>query len=172
MPQATIIKYLVSGIIGLGIIIAAFFYGLHLGKLDGQKQIDELNTKLITQQDQYEKELSEKKVQIVTQYVDRWHTIKENHDENSNIIQNNVPAGNILSLGFVYTHNSAASNTKADRTAAANAAPSGIRDNQALATINDNYAQYYQCVNQVNALLDLIDAHNKTIDDINKGFKK
>lgn len=172
MPQATLIRYLISGIVGLGIIITVFLYGLHLGKLDGQKQIALLNATLLSQQADYEKKLGEKKIEIVTQYVDRWHTIQENHNENQNIITNVVPAGNDLSLGWVLVHNASASNSKADPTSAANSSPSGVRSNQALSIINNNYAKYYECVNQVNSLLDLIEAHNKTIDDINKGTKK
>lgn len=173
MPQTTIYKILGGTVIGLLALIGAFFFGLHFGKLESKVAIADLTAKKATQQAEYEKKLTEVKNTVLTQYVDRWHTIKETQYVNVESAKSRVPSQFELSNGWVSTHDSAAGATKVDPAAATDATPSGIRDNQALITVINNYAKYHSCQSQLNAVLDLIDKHNQTIDEINarKGKK-
>lgn len=172
MPQVVPYKYLAGAVVGLLALIGAFFFGKHFGDLESQVAIERLKGEKATQQAQYEGKMSVEKNKIVTQFVDRWHTIKETQYVNNERAKNDVPSQYVLSNGWVSTHDSAAGATKVDSAAAADDTPSGIRDNQALGTIVNNYAQYHNCQAQVNGLLDLIEKHNQTIDDLNRRKKK
>jgi hypothetical protein len=165
--MSTPYKLLIGSVVGLLALIGAFFYGLHYGKLESKVAISEFGKTAATQQTRYEKNFSEAKTVTVTKYVDRWHTIKEIQYVNVESTKDLVPSQFDLSNGWVSTHNSAAAATKVDPAAAADTTPSGIRDNQALTTVVDNYTKYHTCAAQLNGVLDLIEEHNRIIDDIN-----
>lgn len=161
-------RFLIGAVVGLAALISAFLYGLSLGKSKSEEAIAKLTAEKAQQQAEYESKISEAKNTIVTQYIDKWHTIKEIKYVNVERAKNVVPSQYKLSNGWVSTHDSAARATEVDDTAAADSTPSGVRDNQALVTVINNYAKYHSCQAQVNSLLDLIEKHNKTIDDINR----
>ena len=172
MPQIIAYKYLAGAVVSLLALIGAFFFGMHLGKLESDVAIERLKGEKATQQAQYEGQIALERDKIVTKVVDRWHTIKETQYVNTEAAKNVVPSQYELSNGWVSLHDSAARAEKVDGSAAADGTPSGIRDNQALVPIINNYALYHRCQAQVNGLLDLIDKHNATIDQVNKGGKK
>lgn len=155
----------------LGLVVS-FLYGVHVGTMKSKVTISDFTATKTEQQAKIQKEVSEKNIQIVTKYVDRWHTIKEIESVNKEYAKNIVPNQHDLSVGWVSTHNASASSTKVDSTSAANPTPSGVTDNQALETIIDNYSKYHQCSTQLNSVLDVIEAYNNTIDKVNKETEK
>lgn len=167
MPQIPY-KFLIGAVGGLLALIGVFFYGMHQGRLESKTAIANLTATKAQQQADYEKKIADAKNNIVTQYVDKWHTIKETQYVNVERVKNVVPSQYELSNGWVSAHDSAARATEVDSTAAADTTPSGFRDNQALVTVVNNYAKYHSCQAQVNSLLDLIEKHNITIDEINR----
>jgi hypothetical protein len=156
---------------GIALIGGTFGLGYHVGHLESKVAVSQFVAKKAQVQIQYQQVMGPVTEKIVTQYVDKWHTIKENNDDNTQIAETVVPDHGQLSNGWVYLYNSSTTGTKADPVSAANSAPSGIAANQALATINDNTSTCLQWKNQLNSVLDEVEAHNKTIDTINAGKK-
>jgi hypothetical protein len=157
--------------IGIAIIIAGGF-----GYMKGSAAADVKIAMYAKQKSDlsaaYEKKLADKKVEIVTEYVDRWNTIREKEYINVNTAKNNVPGQYNLSNAFVSLHDTSARNTEVDTTRSLDASPSGVIDNQALAVIVSNYARCHQTSQQVIGLQQTIIEHNKTIDELNEKNKK
>jgi len=162
-------KFLIAILGAFSLLLGGFFYGRHVGNLDSKVAIANFNQKAQATQVVYQKVAGPATTKIVTQYVDRWHTIKENEDVNKQIAENVVPDHGILSNGWVRTYNNSAAATAIDPASAADATPSGVAANQALGTITDNNATCNSWKAQLNALLDAIEAHNNAIDQANSG---
>ena len=98
------------------------------------------------------------KEKVVTEYVDKIQTVKEKQYVYVQQAQQVVPAQHDLSNGWVYLHDHVASaeGGDADATRTADENSSGIKDNQALATIIDNYGTCQQNSEQLKALQDYI----------------
>lgn len=161
-----------KGAIAAAALAAAGFYGYTKGKAEGDVKVALVAKEKSDMAAEYERKLGERKVEIVTQYVDRWNVIKERETQNVAQATHNVPNQYQLSNGWVYLHDQSARAAEADGARSSDASPSGVGDNQALATVVTNYSRYHQCEAQVKALQDLIVSHNKTIDDLNAKAKK
>lgn len=114
-----------------------------------------------------EKQINEKKIEIVTEYVDRIVTVKEKEyvyiDKSKN-----VPSRCELSTGWMHLHDSSARGTEPDSTRVTDATASGIKDNTALGTIVSNYSICQQNAEQLKALQKWIAENNKIIDGSSK----
>lgn len=161
-----------KGLIAATALAAAGFYGYTKGVAEGNLKVVTAAKEKSDMVAEYERRLGERKVEIVTQYVDRWNVIKERETRNVTQATNNVPNQYQLSSGWVYLHDQSARAAEADGTRSSDASPSGVGDNQALATVVTNYSRYHQCEAQVRALQDLIIQHNRTIDELNAKAKK
>lgn len=161
-----------KGLIAATALAAAGFYGYTKGVAEGNLKVALVAKQKSDMAADYERRLGERKVEIVTQYVDRWNVIKERETRNVTQATNNVPNQYQLSNGWVYLHDQSARAAEADGSRSSDATPSGVGDNQALATVVTNYSRYHQCQAQVIALQDIIKAHNETIDRLNAERKK
>jgi hypothetical protein len=122
-----------------------------------QGKINVLNTKLAVNNDK-----------IVTEYVDKWNTIKEKEYVYVDTAKNGVPGQFDVSNGWVHLHDAAAKADNADPTLASDANSSGIKDNQALAVVVSNYAQCTQYINQLSSLQNWISTQQKEVEAANK----
>lgn len=156
---ALVVAVLVSGAAWGGYVKGAAESDLKLAQFGEQKAVMAAD---------YERRLGEKKVEIVTEYVDKLNTIKEKEIKYVTQATSAVPNQSELPNGWVYLHDASARAEEPDRTSSSDASPSGVADNQALATVVTNYALYGQCVAQVKGLQDLITEHNKAIDEVKK----
>jgi hypothetical protein len=105
---------------------------------------------------------------IVTEYVDRVKIVEKEVSHNEEIATTVVPDKFILSNGWVYTHDIAASGGEADSRLSADANPSGVEANQALATITENYGICKEIRDNLIALQNVITQHNANVDAQNK----
>lgn len=153
------------------LVSAAGGYGYMKGVAAGDLKVANYAKEKSDTKANYEKKLAEKKVEIVTQYVDKWNVIKQKEYINVETAKNDVPRQHDMSNGFVYLHDVSARNAEADGTRSSDASPSGVGDNQALAVIVTNYSRFYQCTEQVKSLQSIINEHNKTIDELNEKKK-
>lgn len=156
-----------KGAIIAAALAGAGFYGYTKGVAEGNLKIAKFGQEKAEMQADYERRLSERKVEVVTQYVDRVNTVHEKETKYVSQATSAVPHQSELSNGWVYLHDQAARAAEADGARSSDAGPSGVGDNQALATVVTNYSRYHQCVAQVKALQDIIADHNKTIDEVN-----
>lgn len=119
----------------------------------------------------YEKKLSEKKVEIVTKYVDRVVTIKEKAKTYKEVAKHVDNTKINITNGWVRVHDAAAVQGEVTPEQAADITPS-VKVADILPTITDNYAQYHMCAANLTALQNIVDAHNKTIDEQNAKARK
>jgi len=153
-----ILVMLITGAAGFG-----YMKGSEAGKVaianlkaDSEKQIAEL-----------EKMNSEISNKVVTQYVDRVNTIHEKETRYVDAAKNNVPSQFELSNGWVFTHDTSATSNDADATRSSDATPSGIKDNEALITILNNYSVCHQNAEQLKGLEQWVIDNKKAVDDSN-----
>jgi hypothetical protein len=104
---------------------------------------------------------------VVVKYVDKINTIHEKEIQYVNVAEKIVPSQFELSNGWVYLHDVSATNDDADTTRSSDATPSGIKDNEALTTIVNNYATCTQNANQLTALQNWISENKAAVDKLN-----
>jgi len=160
-----IIKSAFFGISVIGLFLAGYFSGMNQANNKIHSYINQLNTEIISLQNKN----NQTNNQVVTQYVDKWHTIVQKEIVYVKQAQNNVPSQYFLSRGWLYDHDAAASFTEADSARSSDATPSQIKDNIALATIVDNYSTCYQIAAQLTSLQQWILDYNKDVDQVNAG---
>lgn len=149
------------------LILIASLIGYNKGKNAGEVKVALIAEQKAKIEAEYERRLSEKKVEIVTHYVDRWNVIKDKEIQYVQQALQDVPTQYVLSNSWVSLHNASARAEENISAANTDAKPSGITDTQALAVIVSNYSQYHQCTLQVKALQDIINEHNAIIDTVN-----
>lgn len=117
-------------------------------------------------------EIANVKERIVTKYVDRVRVIKEKEyvyrDKATNVVPDRVE----LSNGWVSVHDAAAIGSEdADDARAADATPSGVKANQALAVITDNYSACRANAEQLTALQEYVREVQKVVDKANEAIR-
>jgi len=124
------------------IVLGALAFGYYKGLRQGRHELELYKAQAIAQyqklQTAYEKAKNDVNTKIVTEYVDRIIYVTKWRTKNVEIIKE-VPSNCELSAGWVHVHDSSASGTDADSTAAADGTSSGIKDTEALETVVDNY---------------------------------
>ena len=148
-------------------VVAIFFAGYFHGK-----KVEHVNFEnyQIAQEKKYadlQKIIATTDTKIVTQYLTTTNTIEKKVPVYVQIANNNVPPQHQLSLGWLFLHNIAATNGDPDPTRSSNAAPSGIEDNTALATITENYGICHENAEQLKSLQSWINTLSKN----NQGAK-
>lgn len=164
-------------IIGGLLIVAVVILGSYAtGYQDGgdkcRSDWDKENAKAASAVQQAQEKIGENNDANVTQYVDRWNTIKEKEYVYVDTAKSRVPNQRDMSNGWVYLHDQAAKADNADPALASDEASSGIKDNQALAVVVSNYSQCLQDKNQLIALQAWITDTKKTVDEANSESSK
>lgn len=153
---------------GLALFAGVFFFGYMRGSAAGKAEVAAFAQKATQRANDLEKKNNEISNKVQVKYVDRVNTIKEKQYVYVDTAKNVVPRQHDLSNGFVYTHDISATNGNADPTRAADASPSGVADNQALATVVTNYSICQQTKEQLIALQQWIRENQAAIDEVNK----
>lgn len=164
-------KFLVLGIV-IAFLSAIFTVGYIKGSAKGNEKILKLERDSQKISADYEKKLSEKKVEIVTQYVDRVITVKQKEKEYVHLATD-VVANDELKIpsGWVKVLDGSATNKNVSVEEASNPTPFESKE-KVLPVVVGNYSLYHQCRANLTALQNLIKEHNKTIDELNKKAKK
>lgn len=166
-PQYAIL----AKVLGVAIILlGAFTYGYTKGTEKGQNEIAKYEQKVLKLELDLLKEqakLPEIQEKIVTEFVDRVRVVKEKEYVFIDNAKNSVPSQFNVSNGWVYLHDISAANqgTNPDPTRVADATPSEVRDNQALAVIVSNYARCTQNAEQLIALQSWIQQMKNATDE-------
>lgn len=155
-------------------LIGAFGYGYVKGNARAEAEIARYANEAKDLAIKLKDEESNIKEKIVTEYVDKIQTVKEKQYVYIKQSQEIVPAQFNMSNGWVYLHDYAASaqSGNADSTRLADATPSDVKDNQALATVVDNYGTCKQNSEQLIALQDYIKKVKDSVDRANAAAKK
>ena len=164
------LPYRILGAVVAFAAVGAFGYmkGIEQGNLKQERAIAQKNVELI----KLNEKLAANKDKIVTEYVDKLKVVKEKEFVYVDTAKNGVPSQSDMSNGWVYLHDTSASNGDADSTRASDASSSGVKDNQALAVIVSNYARCTQNANQLIALQKWVTDSKATIEESNKKAKK
>jgi len=131
----------------------------------------ELKTKQAELQSALAKEIMNVKERIVTKYVDRVKIVKEKEYVYRDQATNVVPDRAELSNGWVYLHDSSARGVDADSTRSADDTGSGIKANQALATVVENYGACQANAEQLTSLQEYVVEAKKAVDAANEAIR-
>lgn len=151
--------------------ISSFFYGKHVGDLQSEVALSAFEAKATQQITDLLGMQVVTGNKIVTQTITKTKIIHDVGASNENIANTVVPDHNFLSLGWVRTHDAAATGTAVDSTSAADATPSTTQANSALATVTTNYATCQANAEQLSALQQWINETNANITSVNKKNK-
>jgi hypothetical protein len=130
-----------------------------------QNQLKDLKLEL-------QKEQENIKERIVVEYVDKIKTIKEREYVYIKQIETVVPSQCELSSGWVSLHDFSATATNPDTTKTSDDSPSGVMDNQALATVVTNYSICQQNSAQLISLQKWIKESKAAVDEANSKKSK
>jgi hypothetical protein len=117
-------------------------------------------------------EIANIKERVITKYVDRVKIVKEKEYVYRDQAATVVPDRTELSNGWVYLHDAAASGTDAESTRSADATPSGVASNQALAVVAENYATCHANAEQLTALQEYVREVEKVVTEANEILNK
>ncbi len=157
---------------GAALILGVFVFGYMKGSAYADAELQRFAAKNATLTADMEKKNSEISTQVVTQYVDRVNTIREKEYVYRDVAKTVVPSQSVLSNGWVFTHDASATGSDADAALSSDASPSGIKDNEALFTIINNYSRCMQNSQQLIGLQQWINDNKQSIEELNKKEKK
>lgn len=161
----------ISLLIAVAMTISAYFIGYNKGTAKAELEIQKAVNRAQELELSYNELVRNPILKVVTEYKDKWHTIEKEKIKYVEVAKE-VPSGGELSTGWVEVHNAAALGKDPSTVDYTNATPSGVKDSQALPTVTNNYGTYKQCVANLNALQDIIEAHEKAVKEANKKGKK
>ena len=144
-------KYIAIVVAVAALLSGAYFKGYDKAEDKYLAEIAEFNAQKIVLEARLQTALSEVKVEVVTEYVDRVKVVKEKEYVYRDKIVT-VPSKCELSDGWVRLHDASARGDDAGTTDFTDETPSGIRDTQALGTVIENYSICHQNAEQLKAL--------------------
>ena len=134
------------------IIIAVFGAGYMRGNARAEAEIAAFAAEANAKVAELERKNTEVTNTVITKYVDKVRVVKEREYVYLNAAQSAVPSQFIISDGWLYLHDTSARGDNADTSRASDATPSGIKDNQALGTITQNYSTCRENAQQLASL--------------------
>lgn len=175
-PQYKIAAYIVAFVLFVGILFGGGFWSgwtVAENKYTAiiatmEKDAAELRAANAELQTKLTEEIANVKERVITKYVDRVRVIKEKQYVYRDKATNAVPAQYELSNGWVHLHDAAATNTDADSTRSADGTTSGVKDNQALAIVADNYAACHANAEQLKSLQDYVREVQRVVAEANE----
>ena len=142
--------------LSLGSLKFMYDYGVEVGVAKGDMAIDAYKENINSLQDKIKKNQENIKVQVVTEYKDKIKVVVKKEKEYVYRATNDVPAEFNLSNGWVYLHDVAATGSDYNSSFGTISSSSGIKDNQALATVVENYGICRQNAQQLKSLQEYI----------------
>lgn len=172
LPIPPMYKYAIYGLIISIILGSAFAYGYNKAENKYLVKIAKLEADAQGMKSRLDTALASIEVKTVIKYVDRIQVIKEKEYVYRNIATNVVPPKCELNNGWVYLHDTSASGDDADTTRSSDETPSGIKDNQGLGIITDNYSICHRNAEQLVALQDWIREAQEAVREANEKKNK
>lgn len=153
------------------ILVASYTTGYVKGKNTAKEIIEKF--KLEYEQTILEIQKNQIKVdtKVVTRYKDRVVYVEKNNEQTQDLIKN-IGGDVVLSNGWVYSHDSSARGNVPDSTQGTDGTPSGVKANEALGVIADNYTQYEKVRKQLIELQDWVTETQKNVEASNKNKGK
>lgn len=164
-------KY-VAILVAVGALLSgAYFKGYDKAEDKYLAEIAEFNAQKIVLEARLQTALSEVKVEVVTEYVDRVKVVKEKEYVYRDKIVT-VPSKCELSDGWVRLHDASARGSDAGTTDFTDETPSGIRDTQALGTVIENYSICHQNAEQLKSLQQWVRSAQAEVLRLNEEARK
>ena len=154
------------------LLIGVFIFGYMKGSAYAEAEPARFSAEKSAQVAELEKKNTEISNKVVTEFVDRTNTIREKEYVYRDIATKAVPAQHDMSNGWVYAHDASATSGDADPARASDASPSGIKDNEALLTIFNNYSRCLQNSQQLIGLQQWIVENKAAVDAMAEEKKK
>jgi len=161
-------KLMVAG----ALLIGVFIFGYMKGSAYAEAELARFSAEKSAQVAELEKKNTEISNKVVTEFVDRTNTIREKEYVYRDIATKTVPSQHDMSNGWVYAHDASATSGDADPARASDASPSGIKDNEALLTIFNNYSRCLQNSQQLIGLQQWIVENKAAVDAMAEEKKK
>lgn len=179
-PQYRLAAYIVAAVLIVGALFGGGYKTGHTFATnhytaiiaDMEKKAAQLEADKAKLQVDLANEIANVKERIVTKYVDRIKVIKEKEyvyrDKATNVVPDRVE----LSNGWVSLHDAAATgNDNATGTAYSDGSGSGVKANQALAVVTDNYSACRANAEQLTALQEYVREVQKVVDKANETIR-
>jgi len=154
------------------LIVGVFIFGYMKGSAYAEAELARFSAEKSAQVAELEKKNTEISNKVVTEFVDRTNTIREKEYVYRDIATKAIPAQHDMSNGWVYAHDASATSGDADPARASDASPSGIKDNEALLTIFNNYSRCLQNSQQLIGLQQWIVENKAAVDAMAEEKKK
>ena len=154
------------------LLIGVFIFGYMKGSAYAEAELARFSAEKSAQVAELEKKNTEISNKVVTEFVDRTNTIREKEYVYRDIATKTVPSQHDMSNGWVYAHDASATSGDADPARASDASPSGIKDNEALLTIFNNYSRCLQNSQQLIGLQQWIVENKAAVDAMAEEKKK
>jgi hypothetical protein len=155
--------------IGLALLVAAFFFGLHQGKQAGDLAIAQFEVAKVKEVAELDKKLAVVSSNVRTEYITKTNTIHENQIVYKDKIVL-VPEQQKLSNGWISFHDGVTKGQRPSDALISDATPSPYSDRQALDVITKNYPECKADRARLAGLQDLITKAQATVNE--KGVKK
>ena len=155
----------------MGILVAYYATGYVKGKNTAKEIIAKFKMEYEQVILEIEKNQIKVDTKVVTQYRERVVYVEKNNEKTQQVIQN-IGGDVDLSNGWVHTHDASARGDVPDSTQGTDGASSGVKANQALGTIADNYTEYSKISKQLVALQDWVTETQKNVETANKNKGK
>lgn len=164
-------KYVAIVTVIVAALSGAYFKGYDKAEDKYLAEIARFNAQKVVLEAKLQAALSEVKVEVVTEYVDRVKVVKEKEYVYRDKIVT-VPSKCELSDGWVRLHDASARGSDAGTTDFTDETPSGIRDTQALGTVIENYSICHQNAEQLKALQAWVKAAQAEVLRLNEEARK
>ena len=164
-------KYLAIVIAIAAILAGAYFKGYDKAEDKYLAEIAAFDAQKLILEARLQAALSEVKVEVVTEYVDRVKVVKEKEYVYRDKIVT-VPSKCELSDGWVRLHDASARSSDAGTTDFTDETPSGIRDTEALDGVVRNYSICHQNAEQLEALQKWVRSAQAEVFRLNEEARK
>ena len=154
------------------LVVGVFIFGYMKGSAYAEAELARFSAEKSKQVAELEKKNTEISNKVVTEFVDRTNTIREKEYVYRDIATKAIPAQHDMSNGWVYAHDASATSGDADPARASDASPSGIKDNEALLTIFNNYSRCLQNSQQLIGLQQWLVENKAAVDAMAEEKKK
>jgi hypothetical protein len=154
------------------VVVAAFTFGYMKGNARAEVELQKFAAESQEKIAELEAVNSEIKETVITKFVDKVRTVKEKEYVYVQQTKDVVPGQFELSNGWVYLHDSSATDGYAEPAKSSDGTSSGLKDNQVLATIVNNYAVCHTNAQQLVQLQQWIRENQAAVNEVNGKNKK
>lgn len=148
---------ILSMVILVPLVIGSIFgFGYYKGNENSKKTIAEYNLKISEANNKLLVAINDLNQLTTVKYIDRIKLVTEKEYVYVDAAKNIVPTTSFMSVAWLRDHDNSASFSDAFGTDYTNAAPSDVKDNQALAVVTENYSICKQNTEQLIALQEWI----------------